>query len=114
MKKKRSTKDMYQSQMFGNSRVSISIPNDILRDVIELARQKKTSRSIILNESTRLGFREMAVRFALEEYQRGHISVGRAAEISGLGLAEFMEEMRKRGIAPRYEEESSTKEMADE
>ncbi len=105
---------MYQSQMFGNSRVSISIPNDILRDVIELARQKKTSRSIILNESTRLGFREMAVRFALEEYQRGHISVGRAAEISGLGLAEFMEEMRKRGIAPRYEEESSTKEMADE
>jgi predicted HTH domain antitoxin len=100
--------------MFGNSRVSISIPNDILRDVIELARQKKTSRSIILNESTRLGFREMAVRFALEEYQRGHISVGRAAEISGLGLAEFMEEMRKRGIAPRYEEESSTKEMADE
>lgn len=100
--------------MFGNSRVSISIPNDILRDVIELARQKKTSRSIILNESTRLGFREMGVRFALEEYQRGHISVGRAAEISGLGLAEFMEEMRKRGIAPRYEEESSTKEMADE
>lgn len=100
--------------MFGNSRVSISIPNDILRDVIELARQKKTSRSIILNESTRLGFREMAVRFALEEYQRGHISVGRAAEISGLGLAEFMEEMRKRGIAPRYEEESSTKEMTDE
>lgn len=105
---------MYQSQMFGNSRVSISIPNDILRDVIELARQKKTSRSIILNESTQLGFREMGVRFALEEYQRGHISVGRAAEISGLGLAEFMEEMRKRGIAPRYEEESSTKEMADE
>ena len=100
--------------MFGNSRVSISIPNDLLRDVIELARQKKTSRSIILNESTRLGFREIAVRFALEGYQRGHISVGRAAEISGLGLAEFMEEMRKRGIAPRYEEGSSTKEMADE
>ncbi|WP_455278476.1 UPF0175 family protein [[Eubacterium] cellulosolvens] len=114
MKKKQSNKDMYQSQMFGNSRVSISIPNDLMRDVIELARQKKTSRSLILNESTRLGFREMAVRFAIEEYQRGHISVGRASEISGIGLAEFMEEMRKRGIAPRYEEGSLIKEVEDE
>jgi len=105
---------MYQSQMFGNSRVSISIPNDLLRDVTELARHKKTSRSIILNESTQLGFREVAVRFAIEEYQRGHISVGRAAEISGLGLAEFMEEMKKHGITPRYDEESSTKESVDE
>ena len=105
---------MYQSQMFGNSRVSISVPNDLLRDVTELARQKKTSRSIILNESTRLGFREIAVRFAIEEYQRGHISVGRAAEISGLGLAEFMEEMRKCGITPRYDREPLTKEIVDE
>jgi predicted HTH domain antitoxin len=100
--------------MFGNSRVSISIPNDLMRDVIELARQKKTSRSVILNESTRLGFREMAIRFAIEEYQRAHISVGRASEISGLRLAEFMEEMRKRGIAPRYEEELLIKEVEDE
>ena len=113
MKKKRPTKDMYQSQMFGNSRVSISIPNDLLRDITELSRQKKTSRSIVLTESTQLGFREMAIRFAIEEYQRGHISVGRAAEISGVGLAEFMEEMRKRGITPRYDENSLTKEMAD-
>ncbi len=100
--------------MFGNSRISISIPNDLMRDAEELARQKKTSRSIILNESTQLGFREMAVRFALEEYQRAHISLGRAAEISGLGLGEFMEEMRKRGITPRYSKETLTKEMADE
>ena len=99
--------------MFGNSRVSISIPNDLLRDITELSRQKKTSRSIILAESTQLGFREMAIRFAIEEYQRGHISVGRAAEISGVGLAEFMEEMRKRGITPRYDVNSLTKEMAD-
>ena len=114
MKKKKSTKKTYESQMFGNTRTSISLPNDLLRDVAELARKKRTSESIILTESALLGFREVSVRHAIEEYQRAHISVGRAAEISGLGLAEFMEEMRKRGINPRYGKEILTKEMADE
>jgi predicted HTH domain antitoxin len=104
-KKKEATKDMYQSQMFGNSRISISLPNDLLRDVTELARKKRTSKSIILSESTLLGFREVSIRHAIEEYQHGNISVGRASEISGLGLAEFMEEMRKRNIIPRYGED---------
>jgi predicted HTH domain antitoxin len=113
LKKKKSTKNIYESQMFGNSRISISLPYDLLRDVTELARKKRTSKSIILTESTILGFREVSIRHAIEEYQRAHISVGRAAEISGLGLAEFMEEMRKRGITPRYSEETLTEEMAD-
>jgi predicted HTH domain antitoxin len=84
------------------SRVSFSIPNELLRSIDELARVKRVNRSALLAESVKLGGRELRIRFALEQYERGSISVGRAAEMAEVSLAELLEEMHKRGIIPRY------------
>ncbi len=95
------------------SRVSLTIPNELLRSLDELARRKKMNRSELLNESVKLGVRELVVRFALEQYERGSISVGRAAETAGMGLAEFLEEMQKRGVSQRYYLDSLIEELED-
>jgi predicted HTH domain antitoxin len=78
------------------------IAHELLRSIDELARIKKTSRSTLLTEAVKLGARELRIRFAIEQYQRGFMSTGRAAEIAEVGLAEFLDEMRKRGVVMRH------------
>lgn len=92
-----------------NIRVSAAIPNELLRSIDELARLKKVSRSMLLSESVKLGARELRIRFAVEQYQRGFMSVGRASEIAEVGLAEFLEEMKKRGVSVRHNLDSLIK-----
>jgi predicted HTH domain antitoxin len=74
----------------------------LLRSLDELARIKKARRSTLFLESLKQGAREVRIRFALEQYERGFMSVGKAAEVAEVSLAEFLSEMRKRGITPRY------------
>jgi len=84
------------------SRISLSVPAELLRSLDELARIKKVRRSTLLLESLKQGARGVRIRFALEQYERGFMSVGKAAEVAEVSLAEFLSEMRKRGITPRY------------
>lgn len=96
------------------TRVSVTIPDGLLRSINELTRRKRIKRSILLSEAVKLGFRELNIRFALEQYERGFMSVGRAAELAEISLAELLEEMRKRGLTPRYNLESLIKELSDD
>lgn len=95
-------------------RVSAAIPNELRRSIDELARIKKINRSVLLTESVKLGARELRIRFAVEQYQRGFMSAGRAAEIAEVGLAEFLEEMKKRGVAVRHNLDSLVKGQSEE
>jgi len=95
------------------TRISTTIPNELLRSIDELARKKKMERSVLLSESVKLGFREISIRFALEQYGKGFMSVGRAAELAEISLAEFLEEMQKRGITTRYDLNSLLKEIGE-
>jgi predicted HTH domain antitoxin len=92
----------FHKQSGFKSRISLSVPAELLRSLDELARIKKARRSTLLLESLKQGAREVRIRFALEQYERGFMSVGKAAEVAEVSLAEFLSEMRKRGITPRY------------
>ncbi|MEM2942556.1 MAG: hypothetical protein QXT81_03945 [Candidatus Bathyarchaeia archaeon] len=84
-------------------RVSVSIPHELLRSIDELTRKKRTKRSTLISEAVGLGLRELRIGFAVEQCAKGFMSVCRAAELAQIGLAEFLEEMRKRGCASRYD-----------
>ncbi|GEM_PF-4240884 len=51
------------------------------------------------------GLEEVKLKTALEMFAKGKSSTGEAAEISGLSIGEFMDEMVKRGLKPRISEE---------
>ncbi len=46
---------------------------------------------------------ELKLLAALELYREGRLSLGRAAEIAGLSLREFLYEMRVRGVSLNYD-----------
>lgn len=46
---------------------------------------------------------ELKLLAALELYREGRLSLGRAAEIAGLSLREFLYEVRVRGVSLNYD-----------
>ncbi len=48
---------------------------------------------------------ELKLLIALELYREGSVSLGKASEIAGISIYEFMYELRKRRIPINYDEE---------
>jgi predicted HTH domain antitoxin len=57
-----------------------------------------------LGEILLLGLSQMKIQEALLLYQRGIISIGRAAELSGISKQEIIKYARASGISPRWSE----------
>lgn len=56
--------------------------------------------------------RILRVLYAIELFQRGVVSVGRAVEIAGIPYQDFLEELRKRGIhAYSYDDDELLEEL---
>ncbi|HIH22164.1 TPA: UPF0175 family protein [Candidatus Micrarchaeota archaeon] len=51
------------------------------------------------------GMREIKIRYALTLYQNGNVSVGKASELAGINLWEFLDILRMRNIGFRADEE---------
>ena len=55
---------------------------------------------------------DVRLTIAVEVFRRELISIGKAAELAGLPLQAFIEELRKRGIpAYRYNDEEAMREL---
>lgn len=65
-----------------------------------------------LGELLLLGLTQVKIQEALLLYQRGSISMGRAAELSGLSEQEMLRQARADGIEPRWTESMVEEELA--
>ena len=65
-----------------------------------------------LTELLLLGLSQMKIQDALLLYQRGLVSLGRAAELAGLPEQEMMRQARAFGVHPRWSEEMVEEEVA--
>jgi len=54
-----------------------------------ISKEEGTDRSSVLRKVLDIGLDEYNKRKAVEEYRKGKVSVGRAAEIAGISIAEF-------------------------
>ena len=59
-----------------------------------------------------LGLRQVKIDEALDLYDRGFISFGRAVELAGIQREELVREARAAGIGPRWIEETVREELA--
>ncbi len=55
--------------------------------------------------------RELRLLAALELYREGRVSLGKAAEIAGLSIREFLYELRSRNIPLNYDVEELEEDM---
>ena len=64
-----------------------------------------------MREALQIGIGEMKLRLALELYNKGRISFGRMAELTGLGIRELSLELKRRNVPLRYGEERFSEEV---
>ena len=64
-----------------------------------------------MREALQIGIGEMKLRLALELYNKGRISFGRMAELTGLGIRELSLELKRRNVTLRYGEERFSEEV---
>ena len=65
-----------------------------------------------LGELLLLGLSQVKIQEAILLYQRGVISLGRAAELTGLTEQEMIKQARIFGVSPRWTEEMLEEELA--
>ena len=82
--------------------ISTRIPEDIEKELIWYANKEKIGRTIALRKILEKGLRETKLEYALDLYAKGKITLGKAAEISGLSLWEIIDIIREKRISMRY------------
>ena len=92
---------------------TIRLPSELIREINLLAETLDRDKSDIIREAIRYGLREIKIRIALEQYQKGLISIGRLVEVSGLSYWEVYEELKKRGITLKYGEDRFIEEVRE-
>lgn len=85
--------------------VSVRVPTDLLRDLGALSETTHQSRSDVLREVLQLGLGAKRLKLALDQFQARKVSLGRAAELAGIPLVEFLEHVKRAGLQFAYDAE---------
>lgn len=90
----------------GESRVTtVRIPEEDLTRLTELAKRLRVDRSTLILRALDSGVKDVLVADALQRYQRGELSAMAAAHGAGLNMWQFLDEMKRRGVPFRTDEE---------
>jgi len=71
-----------------------------------IAAEEKVDRSAALRKVLDIGLQEYARRRAVENYRRGRVSIGRAAEEADMSIAEFYKVLADEGVTIRVDAEA--------
>lgn len=82
--------------------VTTRLSKDEIEKLDWLAEHFRTSRSEILRRVIDEGLENILIEHVLRMYQKGEITLWRAAELADISISRMMEEARKRGIAHQY------------
>ena len=85
-------------------RVEIELPDELVDEL-----QPYQHR---LAELLRLGLEQTRLAEALKQYERGLVSLARAAELAGVPREELMLRARAAGIIPRWSDTMAIEELA--
>lgn len=84
---------------------SVRLPDDLLRDLDEVAKRQGTDRSTVMKRALEKGLREISVEEAVQSYLRGGTTAMRAAKMAHVTLWEFLDELKRRGLGLRTDED---------
>ncbi|MBI2137347.1 UPF0175 family protein [Candidatus Woesearchaeota archaeon] len=82
--------------------VAARVSVDVLSDIDYVAKEKGSDKSKVIRELLSCAVRDKLVELALEKYSKRLVSLGRAAELARLPLADFMRVAAERKVPVNY------------
>ena len=83
---------------------TVRLSDEEFRRIDRIAERQGVERAVLLRRAIAGGLRDILVADAVTRVQRGECTVWRAASDAGLGLWEFLDELRRRGVPFRTDE----------
>lgn len=91
--------------------VSTRIPDNIEKELKWYAEKENIGMAIAMRKILDTGLKEVRREYSLELYQKGKITLMKAAEIAGLSLWEILDIIRKKKIPMHYTPEDVEKDL---
>ncbi len=82
--------------------IAARVGTDIARSIRYLVKEEKTDKSKLIRELLADAVNSRMLDLALEKYSKKSISLGKAAELAGVSIAEFMKVAAERKIPLHY------------
>ena len=90
-----------------SERLSIVIPTELNEEIEKLQSILKMDKSSVVRHLLSKSIQELKLETALNEYKKGKLSIGKAAELANVNIWEFIEQCRKNRIALDISEEEA-------
>ena len=84
------------------SLVSTRLPEDMNREIEWYAKKEHVGKTVALRKILERGLKEVRIEHALEEYQKGKITLWKASEIARLSLWEMMDLIKEKAVPAPY------------
>ena len=91
--------------------ISVRIPEKELREIEQISKHKKTSKSEILRQVLEEGVKNKKLEIALEKYGNEEVTVSKAAKIADVPLTRFLDILVERNIIFHYPIEDLEEEL---
>lgn len=82
--------------------VSVRIDKSELKEINEISKLEKKTKSSVLREVLEKGIKEKKLEMALEKFRKNEISIGKAARIAEMPLTQFMDVLVEKKIDFHY------------
>ena len=95
-----------------NSRVSLLLPKKLQDEISNLAATSGDDRSTLMRKLMQKGLEDLKLDSGIDHYVKGKTSLEKSAQIAGVSLWRFLEELSNRKIGLRYKLEDAKEEIA--
>ncbi len=82
--------------------VSVRIDKEELKEIDELSKIEKKTKSNVLREVLELGLKDKKLELAIEKFRNKEASIGKAAKIAEVPLSQFMDILVEKNIEFHY------------
>lgn len=94
-------------------RISVTIPEDLLKESEELAEERMEDRSTMIRQLIAEGLKEEKKKKAVEMYLEKKVSLEKAAEIADISIWKMLDLLKDKKVPLGYDRRDAEKEIEE-
>jgi len=93
--------------------ITTRVSNDIEKEIKSIAERERLDKSTVVRRLLIEGIKDWKIKYALEQYSEGRITIWRAARMAGISLRQMLDIAAKKGIPFQYTIEDLREDFRD-
>ncbi len=82
--------------------ITTRVSEEVGEEIKNISEREHLDRSAVVRRLLAEGLKDWKIKYALEQYSEGKVTIWRAARLAGLSLRQMLDVAAKRGLAFQY------------